>query len=86
MKRRDFISLTIMTGAGATAARLLSPLSPKPIARLVNDEKGTWYKGRATNENVCTGDDLLLYEPDEHVESYRQQVDQLVKDGYAEYL
>jgi len=62
----------------------------KAYARLISDERGTWYKGRATDGNVCEGEDALIYEPEyltgDALVEWRSQMHQLVIDGHAEYV
>ena len=98
MNRRQFagavtqtaISLTGLAGMGVGLVSILNHRK-SPIARLINDEKGTWYNGRPSEDNISRGDDLLLYPLDEgasqrQIASWNEQVAKLVKDGYAEYL
>lgn len=62
----------------------------EPMAKLVNNEKGTWFKGRADNGIICEGDDALIYQPeylkDEQVNYWRSQIQDLVDHEYAVWL
>ncbi len=62
----------------------------KPIARLLNNEKGMWFKGIATDGIVCEGEDALIFPAKEPhtaaARSWLEDVAKLVSDGYAEYL
>ncbi len=89
-RRKLLLSIPHAIVGTVVAARLVNNRSPAPVARLVNNEKGTWYNGRATEGNVCQGEDALIYEPDDltgtALRRWWEDTAQLVEDDYAEWI
>ena len=87
-RRKLLLAIPHVVIGMVVAARLRNEQSPKPVARLLNNSKGCWYNG--ASDCACEGDDALVYQPSDlqgqALARWWQDISQLVKDDYAEWI